>query len=173
MRAVSAVVRAIDATNEWLGRIVALGILLMVGIVSYEVVMRYGFRAPTIWATELITFVFAGYIFLGAGYTLLHRDHVGMDIVHSRLPARAQAVLDVLTVGFVLLYCWVLIATGWDTAWQALETGRTTGTDWNPPLFPAAVLLPIGAGLLLLQALAKLVRDLTLALTGRGLADEH
>jgi TRAP-type mannitol/chloroaromatic compound transport system permease small subunit len=66
-----------------------------------------------------------------------------------------------------------LIVTGWDTAWQALLTGRTTGTDWNPPLFPAAVLLPIGAGLLLLQALAKLVRDLTLAFTGQDLPHGH
>jgi TRAP-type mannitol/chloroaromatic compound transport system permease small subunit len=169
MHLLSFFVRAIDGTNEWVGRIVAVGILLMTGIVSYEVVMRYGFRAPTIWATELITFVFAGYIFLGAGYTLLHRDHVGMDIFYNRLPARVQAALDVFTAVFALLYCWVLIATGWNTAWQALLTGRTTGTDWNPPLFPAAVLLPIGAGLLLLQALAKLVRDLTLALTGRVL----
>jgi TRAP-type mannitol/chloroaromatic compound transport system permease small subunit len=173
MRLLSLLVRAIDATNEWVGRIVAVGILLMTTIVSYEVVMRYGFQAPTIWATELITFVFAGYVFLGAGYTLLHRDHVGMDVLYSRLPARAQAALDVLTSVFVLLYCWVLMATGWDTAWQALTTGRTTGTDWNPPLFPAAVLLPIGAGLLLLQALAKLVRDLTLALTSRDLPHEH
>lgn len=173
MRVVSAFVRAINATNEWLGRIVALGILLMIAIVSYEVVMRYGFRAPTLWATELITFVFAGYIFLGAGYTLLHRDHVNMDIISSRLPLRVQAALDVLTAGFAVIYCWVLISSGWDTAWAALQTGRTTGTDWNPALFPAAVLLPIGAGLLLLQALAKLVRDLTLAFTGRELPHGH
>lgn len=169
MHVLSAIIRAIDRTNEWVGRIVALGILLMVAIVSYEVVMRYGFRAPTVWATELITFVFAGYIFLGAGYTLLHRDHVNMDIVYSRLPPRGQALLDVLTAGFVFIYCWLLITTGWETAWSALQTGRTTGTDWNPPLFPAAVLLPVGAALLLLQAIAKFIRDLVLTLTGRDL----
>jgi TRAP-type mannitol/chloroaromatic compound transport system permease small subunit len=173
MRALAALVRLIDGTNEWLGRIVAVGILLMIGLVSFEVVMRYALRSPTVWATELITFVFAGYIFLGAGYTLLHRDHVNMDVVYSRLPARGQATLDVLTAGFALLYCWLLVTTGWDTAWSALQTGRTTGTDWNPPLFPAAVLLPIGAGLLLLQVIAKLVRDLVLALTGRDLSDGH
>jgi len=173
MRALGALVRTIGATNEWVGRIVAVGILLMIGLVSFEVVMRYALRAPTVWATELITFVFAGYIFLGAGYTLLHRDHVNMDVVYSRLPVRAQATLDVLTAGFVFLYCWLLISTGWDTAWSALQSGRTTGTDWNPPLFPAAVLLPIGAGLLLLQAIAKLVRDLVFAFTGRDLLDGH
>jgi TRAP-type mannitol/chloroaromatic compound transport system permease small subunit len=170
MRLLSILVRAISATNEWVGRIVAVGILLMVAIVSYEVVMRYGFRAPTVWATELITFVFAGYIFLGAGYTLLYRDHVNMDIVYSRLSARGQAWLDVLTAGFVFIYCWLLISTGWDTAWSALQTGRTTGSDWNPPLFPAAVLLPVGAGFLLLQATAKFIRDLVFAVTGRDLA---
>src|SRR5262245_47052974 len=125
MYALRAFVRAVDGTNEWVGRIVAVGILLMIAIVSYEVLMRYGFRAPTLWATELITFVFAGYIFLGAGYTMLHRAHVGMDIIYSRLPARAQALLDIITAAFVLLYCWVLISIGWDTAWSALQSGRT------------------------------------------------
>jgi TRAP-type mannitol/chloroaromatic compound transport system permease small subunit len=173
MRALGAFVRAVDSTNEWVGRIVAAGILLMIVIISYEVLMRYGFRAPTLWATELITFVFAGYIFLGAAYTMLHRAHVGMDIVYSRLPARAQAVLDVITATFVFIYCWVLISTGWDTAWSALQTGRTTGTDWNPPLFHAAALLPIGAGLLLLQAIAKFVRDLVLVFSGRDLSHGH
>jgi TRAP-type mannitol/chloroaromatic compound transport system permease small subunit len=173
MHILGALVRVINSTNEWLGRIVALGILIMVMVVCFEVVMRYGLRAPTVWATELITFVFAGYIFLGAGYTLLHRDHVNMDVFYSRLSPRTQAFLDVFTAAFAVAYCWVVMATGWETAWNALQTGRTTGSDWNPPLFPAAVLLPIGAALLLLQVIAKLIRDAVFAFTARDLSDGH
>jgi TRAP-type mannitol/chloroaromatic compound transport system permease small subunit len=55
-------------------------------------------------------------------------------------------------------------------ALDALSTGRTTGTDWNPPMFPVMLSLPVGAALLFLQALAKLVRDLHMAFTGRALA---
>jgi TRAP-type mannitol/chloroaromatic compound transport system permease small subunit len=165
-----AFVRAVDALNEHFGRLVALGILAIIALVVMEVVLRYVFAAPTIWGTEVITFLFAGYIMLGGGYTLLHRDHVNVDILYGRLPPRGKATLDVLTAGFTLLYCGVLLFYTGRVAFEALATGRTTGTDWNPPLFPVMVSLPIGAALLLLQALSRLVADLHRALTGREIA---
>lgn len=170
MRAVGGFVRAVDWFNEHFGRLVAMLVLALVGLVVMEVVLRYVFAAPTIWGTELITFLFAGMIMLGGGYTLLHRDHVNVDILHSQLSPRGRAVADSLTGGFALLYCGVLFHYTASVALDALATGRTTGTDWNPPLFPVMLSLPIGAALLFLQALAKLVRDLHLALTGRALA---
>jgi TRAP-type mannitol/chloroaromatic compound transport system permease small subunit len=118
----------------------------------------------------MITFLFAGMIMLGGGYTLLHRDHVNVDILYNRFTPRGRAVADCLTAGFTLLYCGVLLHYTAAIALDALATGRTTGTDWNPPMFPVMLSLPVGAALLFLQALAKLVRDLHLAVTGRVLA---
>lgn len=169
MAALRGFMRAIDWLNEHFGRLVALGILVIIGLVVMEVVLRYVFAAPTIWGTEMITFLFAGYIMLGGGYTLLHRDHVNVDILYGRFGPRGRAMLDVLTAGFTLLYCAVLLYHSGIVAFEALATGRTTGTDWNPPMFPVMVSLPLGAALLLLQALARLVADLHLALTGREL----
>lgn len=170
MAALRGFVRAIDGLNEYFGRLVALGILAIIGLVVMEVVLRYVFAAPTIWGTEMITFLFAGYIMLGGGYTLLHRDHVNVDILYGRFGPRGRAILDVATAFFVLLYCAVLLYYSGIVAVEALATGRTTGTDWNPPMFPVMVSLPLGAGLLLLQALSRLVADLHLALTGREFA---
>jgi len=170
MSALRGFVRAVDWFNERFGRVVALLVLVLVGLVVMEVVLRYVFAAPTIWGTEMITFLFAGMIMLGGGYTLLHRDHVNVDILHSRFSPRGRAVADCLTAGFALLYCGVLFHYTASVALDALATGRTTGTDWNPPLFPVMLSLPVGAALLFLQVLAKLVRDLHLAVTGRELA---
>jgi TRAP-type mannitol/chloroaromatic compound transport system permease small subunit len=163
-------VRVIDGINEYFGRAVALLILVLVGLVMMEVVLRYVFASPTIWATEFITFLFAATIMLGGGYTLLHRDHVNVDILYNRFSERGRAVADCLTAGFALLYCAVLFHYTASVALDALSTGRTTGTDWNPPMFPVMLSLPVGAALLFLQALAKLVRDLHMAFTGRALA---
>jgi TRAP-type mannitol/chloroaromatic compound transport system permease small subunit len=171
MRALGAFVRLINATNEWLGRFVSLGVLVMIALVVYEVVMRYGLRAPTVWGMELSSYLFAGYILLGGGYTLLHRDHVNMDVFYSRLAPRGQALLDVLTAGVVFLFCAVLFYEGAQMAQDALARGRRSGTDWNPYLFPVLVTLPLGAFLLLLQAVAKFVRDLVFTLSGRDLLD--
>jgi TRAP-type mannitol/chloroaromatic compound transport system permease small subunit len=166
-------VRTVNALNDRVGKAVALVFLIMLLLVTGEVVLRYGFRAPTTWGTEAIGFLFSGYILLGGGYTLLHRDHVNVDIFYKRLNERTRAAVDVFTAGFVLLYCGVLLWQSAVLAWEAIETGRRTGTDWNPPLFPVMASMPIGAALLMLQAMAKFVRDVHFALTGRELANEH
>ena len=103
MQAARVFVRAVSAVNEWVGSAFSLLILPLIFLVVFEVVMRYGLQSPTIWGTETITFVFAAYILLGGGYTLLHASHVNMDVVHGRLSRRSRAILDVLTAGIVFL----------------------------------------------------------------------
>ncbi len=169
MRAYQLAVQAIEALNGAIGRIAAVSLLGLIGLVVWEVFQRYVLQAPTSWSNELVGYVFAGYILLGGGYTLLHRDHVAMDIVYARLSPRAQATLDVLTAGFVIIYCVVLLRETAVMTYDAWETGQRAGSDWSPPLFPVYLVLPIGAALILLQAIAKLIRDLHLAFTGQVL----
>ena len=169
MNAVRAVVSAIESLNGAVGRFVALCILALIALVVWEVFLRYVVGAPTTWGNELITYIFAGYILLGGGYTLLYRDHVAMDIVYARLSPRRKATLDVLTAGFVIIYCLVLLDQTWIMTYEAWESGQRAGTDWSPILWPVYATLPIGAALILLQALAKLARDIFLSVTGRPL----
>lgn len=172
MRAYQLAVWAIEALNGAIGRIAAVSLLGLIGLVVWEVFQRYVLQAPTSWSNELVGYVFAGYILLGGGYTLLHRDHVAMDIVYARLSPRAQATLDVLTAGFVIIYCVVLLRETGVMTYEAWETGQRAGSDWSPPLFPVYLVLPIGAALILLQAIAKLIRDLHMAFTGQLLLPE-
>lgn len=166
-------VRAVEGLNGVVGRVVAVGLLGLIGLVVWEVFLRYVLNQPTTWGMELVSYLFAGYVLLGGGYTLLHRDHVAMDIVYASLSTRWQASLDVFTAAFVLIYCYVLMQQTWIMASEALERGQTANSDWGPPLFPVYVCMPIGAALLLLQAVAKLLRDLHFAITGRTLVPDH
>lgn len=170
MRAIAASVRLIDQLNRTVGRIVAVMILALTLLIVAEVVLRYGFSAPTVWGTELTTFLFATYVLLGGGFALLNGDHVRMDVLYGRLPPRGRAALDVLTAPFALLYCYVLLVEGGAMVAEAIATGRRHSTDWAPLLWPWLLALPVGAGLLGLQALAHLVRDGVRAATGRNLA---
>lgn len=170
MRAIAASVRLIDRLNRMVGRIVALMILVLTLLIVAEVVLRYGFIAPTVWGTELSTFLFATYVLLGGGFALLNGDHVRMDVLYGRLPPRGRAALDVLTAPFALLYCAILLVEGGAMVAEAIATGRRHSTDWAPLLWPWLLALPVGAGLLALQVLAHLVRDAVRAATGRDLA---
>lgn len=173
MNLLRAAVRFVDRLNTGIGYIAALSLLGLIGLVCYEVFLRYVMKAPTTWGNEMISFIFAGYIMLGGGYTLLKRDHVAMDILYSRWSPRVQATVDVLTAGFMILFCWVMFEQTAIMAKEALETGQRASSDWSPYLFPVMVSLPIGAGLLLLQALARLARDLHMALTGEPLIPDE
>lgn len=172
MNLVRAAVRLIDRLNGAVGYFAAISILGLIALVCYEVFLRYAIKAPTTWGNEMISFIFAAYVMLGGGYTLLHRDHVAMDIIYSSFSARGKAIIDVCTAGFMLLFCWVLFEQSFIMAYEALESGQRASSDWSPPLFPVMVSLPIGAGLILLQALARVARDLHMALTNTPLLPE-
>lgn len=170
MSALARLVRLIDALNRTVGRIVAVMVLALMALIVAEVTLRYGFAAPTVWGTELSTFLFATYVLLGGGFALLNGDHVRMDVLYGRLPPRGRAALDVLTAPFALLYCYILLVEGGAMVVEAIATGRRHSTDWAPLLWPWLLALPVGAGLLALQAVAHIVRDAVRAATGRDLA---
>lgn len=163
-----AFLKFIDRTNEWVGRIVAWWMIPMIFIMSFEVFMRYVLKDPTEWGTELVTYIFAGYILLGGGYTLLYKDHVNINVIYNRFSPRGRAILDLLTFLLFFLYAWILFREGWNFAWDAVKIGRHSGTDWNPPLSPILLTLPIGALLILLQGITKFIRDLGIAFMGRA-----
>ncbi len=89
-------VNAIDVANEWLGKVFCFLIVILMFVVVGEVIMRYVFNAPSMWAFELSSIVLMYITFLGAGYCLLHGGHVKVDIVSARLPPRTKAIMDLI-----------------------------------------------------------------------------
>lgn len=151
--------RGVDRLNEWCGRIVGLQILLIVLVIAYEVIARYGFNAPTLWANETMIYVTAMAYLLGGGYALLHRRHVSVDVLYARLGARTRAWCDAVTLVFFLLYLGALIWAGSIWAWESIKIGETTGTPWNPPIWPVKLAIPVAGALVLLQGVANVVRE--------------
>lgn len=159
----------IDNISEWTGKIFSFLLVALTAVILFEVVMRYLFTNPTMWAYETSLYLFGATIMLGGAYALLHGDHVIVDVVYNKLPARTKAILDVVTFIFFLTFVGVLLWKGGDLAWKAFHFMEKTGSAWNPVTWPSRIAIPIGSFLLLIQGLAKFVRDLVTAL-GRGLA---
>jgi len=90
------VLRSIDAVSKHSG-IFAWLIIPMCAIMTYEVVVRYGFNAPTIWANDLSKLIFGVYFVIGGGYTLVYDGHVRVDVLFRRLSLRKQAILNLVT----------------------------------------------------------------------------
>lgn len=151
--------RAVDRLNGWCGWVVGYQILCIVVVILYEIVLRDGFTAPTVWANETMVYVTAMAYLLGGGYALLHRRHVTVDVLYARLSARTRARLDVVTLVFFILYLGTLIWAGSIWAWDSIKIGETTGSPWNPPIWPVKLAIPLAALLVLLQGIANVIRD--------------
>lgn len=150
---------AIDAVNEWTGRIVGFQIVFIVGVVVYEIVARSLFSKPTLWANETMVYVTAMAYLLGGGYALLYRRHVIVDVLYQRLSSRTRGRLDLVTFLFFVFYMLTLIWVGWVFAWDSVQLRETAGTPWNPPIYPVKLSIPLAGGLVLLQGLANVLRD--------------
>lgn len=155
----SRVLHFIDLLSEWVGKASAFLILALSLVVGCEVVVRYGFNAPTNWGHEASVMIFGAYFILGGAWVLSIRGHVNMDVVYGRLSPRKKALIDLITFWFFALFCVVLVWHGGERAWYALKIWEHSETVWSPPIAPIKLMLPIGAGLLLLQGVAKFVRD--------------
>ena len=158
--------RGVDKFSERTGKIISFLIVPMIGVLMLEVVLRYLFNRPTAWAHELSQYIFGAHFFLAGGYATLH-GHVNVDLVYRHLPRRTRAILDVVTSVFFFSLCAVFIYLGGRMAWSSLSVWEHSNTPWNPPVYPLKIVIPVGGVLFLVQGVAKFIRDLSVAITGR------
>ena len=162
-------VSVIEAISVWSGKAVSLLLLALIGVITYEVVARYVFDAPTVWAYETIVFSAGTLFVIGGAYTYHLRAHVIVDIVYNMFSPRGKAFLDIFVCfTFFLIYVGVVLSMGGIAAWESIILNEHTGTFWNPPIYPVKAMLPVGFCLILLQGLAKLIRDVKTVITGKA-----
>jgi TRAP-type mannitol/chloroaromatic compound transport system permease small subunit len=157
--------KKIDLINEWAGKIFALAFVPLVFIASYEVVMRYIFNRPTIWAWDVNVQLGALLIIMGAGYTLLYDGHVRVDVIYNFFSLRHRTFLDLVTSPLFFLTCVIVIWKGGGEAWNSLKIKEAYTSIWSPPIYPLKLIVPVGVFLLMLQGLAKFIRNLILFTT--------
>lgn len=104
---------------------------------------------------------------LGGAYTLLHGSHVKMDVLYVRLSTRGRAILDIVTFAVFLFFVVILIWKSGHMAVKSFEIMEKTESAWGPIIWPARITITVGAFLLLLQGMAKFIRDIITA-TGGG-----
>lgn len=166
MKAIENYLRFTDWLNARFAWIVAFLIVPMLCIMIWEIVMRYFFNAPSLWAYEISLFLYGGYIVLGGAYTHLAGGHVNVDIIWGRLPPRARAMLDVFTSAFAFLFLGVLFWVSLKMTINSWQIGETTMSHWKPIYYPLRTTLPVGCLLFLMQVLAKLIRDVAIVVKG-------
>lgn len=153
-------VTVVDATNDWIGRVVAwltLGCVLTCFLV---VVLRYGFSIGFPWMQELYVWQHAAVFMVGAGYTMLHGGHVNVDIAYGRFSPRKKAWVDILGTIFFLLPWMIVLA--WTSSqfvlssWSILEP--SSQANGMSGLFLLKTVIWVFCGVISLQGLALIAR---------------
>lgn len=156
----------IDKVNERVGTVIAFGLIVMMFIMLYEVVLRYIFDSPTIWAWDVNGLLFSAVLVLGGGYVLLHKGHVRLDILFERLSPRGRLIADIATFPVFLIFLSVVVWQGGRMAYSSLVMGQHTLGFFNAPIYPTKIAFCVAAALLLLQGIAIFTRNV-IALKGK------
>jgi len=153
LRTVARMIEGFNRTMYWLS---AGAILLSSLILTYEVVMRYFLKIPTIWEVETAVYLGILATFLGAAYGLKDGAHINIDLVTRTLPAGVQRKLQAVTSVLSLLFCLYVAYKGWELFWEAYSKGWKSDSLWGPPLAIPYFFLPLGITLLSLQFIIQI-----------------
>ncbi len=160
----------LESFSEFTGRLISWLTLFMVLVTFIVVVLRYAFDLGWISMQESVTWMHAAVFMLGAAYTLKRNEHVRVDIFYRGMTPQRKALVDLLgTLLFLLPVVVFLAVVSWDyvyTSWVIREASREAGGLPYPFVPILKSLIPVTAGMLMLQGIANLIAAVS-TLTGR------
>ena len=152
--------RAADRLAVFIGRVTMMLIVLLTSVMLYEVILRYVFEAPTLWANELSLWL-AGFVFLCAGlYAMQQRSHIRIVLLYDAVPRWLQRVFDTISTTLIVMFAFFLIYGGYGEAFDKFYRWETFGTAFDPPI-PATMkpMVLLIVGLVAIQAVVNLISD--------------
>ena len=159
MQALLKISRAIDWLNAQVGKVVIWLIFAATLISALNAVVRKVFNYSSNAYLEVQWYLFAWAFLVAAGYTLLHREHVRIDVLNSRLPKKAQVWIDIIGFAFFLTpLCLLVLWLGVPMLIDKYASGEVSPNTGGLIRWPVWLALPLGFGLLLLQGWSELIK---------------
>lgn len=149
-----AIIGRVETGGGFLGQ---LGLVFMVVSITYDVVLRYVFVAPTYWALEVNTFLLAFLCIIPSGEVLRAGGQIRITFLTDRLSPAMKDRLNILRAAAGLFFCGIMIWKGADMALVAWLHNDRMSTSLGTPMVIPYLFLPIGFFLLALQYAAILI----------------
>ena len=160
--------RAIDGLNAFIGKYAIWLILAATAVSAINALVRKIFGVSSNAYLEAQWYLYAWSVLIAAGFTLLHREHVRIDVLNSRLPKRVQVWIDIVGFAFFLTpICVVVLYLSWPLVIQNYQTGEMSANPGGLIRWPVWVALPVGFTLLMLQGWSELIKRIAF-LRGQG-----
>jgi TRAP-type C4-dicarboxylate transport system permease small subunit len=150
-----------DRFNSLLLKLSMFAIVLTALVLTYSVVTRYFFKAPTDWQDEASVFMLVGVTFFCTAWVQSSRGHIGIEALASVLPPKVNALRLFLVDALSFLFCAFFSWKSWALFHEAWVDGQTTSSTFAPPLWIPYAMMAAGMSLLTLQILVQLFMHLT------------
>ena len=159
----------IDRFSKWVGNIVCWILMPLIFAMTYEVLARKLFLAPTIWAYDISRFLYGALFMLGAGYALSRGVHIRADFLYRNFKTKNQGLIDFwlyLIFYFPGLIVFLYMTVGY--VGESIQRGeRGMDTTWMPYMWPIKTCLLIGIIFLLIQGISELFKSYWAATRGK------
>jgi TRAP-type mannitol/chloroaromatic compound transport system permease small subunit len=162
-----AFIRIIERITRSIGILASFAIVPLVLATCYEVLARYVFGAPTIWAYEIGYTLTGSHFLLGMAYTLAVGAHIRIDIFSGNFAPRTRALIDLAAYAVMLpLMIWLSYALFQHLATGYLRSERSGQSAMNLPVWPFRIVFLVAFTLLALQVLAEVAKTVRSMRTG-------
>ena len=159
MKILLALSRLIDALNQGVGRLTYWLVLVAVLVSAGNAIIRYTFNMSSNAWLEIQWYLFSAVFLFCAGYTLLHNQHIRIDVVTGRLSPRAHAWIDILgSLLFLLPMALTILWLSWPVFVDAYQRNEVSTNAGGLIIWPARLMVPIGFLLLVLQGISELIK---------------
>ena len=159
----------IDKFSKWIGNIVCWILIPLIFAMTYEVLARKLFHAPTIWAYDISRFLYGALFMLGAGYALSRGVHIRADFLYRNFKTKNQGLIDFwlyLLFYFPGLLVFLYMTFGYVV--ESVQRGeRGMDTTWMPYMWPIKSCLLIGIIFLIIQGVSELLKSYWAAKKGK------
>jgi TRAP-type mannitol/chloroaromatic compound transport system permease small subunit len=164
MQRLLALARRIDRLNERIGAVASWLTLLMIAAGAYNAIARHVDRAAGVHLSsnawiEAQWYMFSLVFLLGAAYTLKRDEHVRVDVLHGRLPAKAKAWIEIAGTALLMLpFCAVALWVAVPSVLASFEVREGSPDPGGLPRYPLKAVILVAFALLFVQGLSVIVK---------------
>ncbi len=159
MNSLLGISRFIDGISERVGKTVYWLVLFAVLISAGNAVVRKAFNMSSNAFLEIQWYLFAAIFLLCAGYTLLNKEHVRIDVISGKLSKTKQIWIDIIGFCFFLIpFCLLVVVLSWPLFTKVYVTNEMSSNAGGLIRWPVYALMPLGFSLLFIQGVSELIK---------------
>lgn len=158
---VKALVAALDKLSGFVGKAASFLILPMMYVLVHEVISRYFFNAPTIWAGDLALIMYGIYFMIASPYCLREGGHIRTDFLYTHWSTKTKGLVDFIIYAFIFIPTHIVfLDVGWKYFFKSFQQNEVAmSSPWMPIIWPLKMALPISIALMLTQGLSETIKS--------------